>query len=147
MIYIDYRIYGPYKSKEDGRYRIFVISPDGRKQTVSYPKYLMELYLDRYLNDKEEVHHIDGDVENNALSNLEIRLHGEHQRFHASKLEAKKFVCLQCNKEFILEGKKLSSYLRNLRRKNTNNTGPYCSKSCACRYGSKGHRKNLHQRD
>ena len=59
---------------------------------VTYPKYygrhehrvIAERILGRPLKDGEVVHHIDGDVRNNALENLRIfASQAEHARFHA----------------------------------------------------------------
>ena len=41
---------------------------------------VMEKMLGRYLNDNELVHHIDGNRENNDISNLQLVTAGEHKR-------------------------------------------------------------------
>ena len=40
--------------------RIVLQYSDKSKKTISYPKYIMECYLKRYLNEEETVDHIDG---------------------------------------------------------------------------------------
>lgn len=42
------------------------------QRRVSYPKWLMEKHLGRPLNKSEVVYHIDQDMMNNDLSNLEV---------------------------------------------------------------------------
>lgn len=46
-------IYGPYTSKKDGRKRIVVKYENGIKKTISYPKYLMELHINKYLDEDD----------------------------------------------------------------------------------------------
>jgi hypothetical protein len=58
--------------------------PDHKKTYVPKAVAVMELSLDRYL-DGEEVHHIDEDPSNNALSNLELTTHDEHAKDHSKK--------------------------------------------------------------
>jgi len=55
MVYQNCKLYGPYISKQDGRKRLVVVFPDRKRKTLSYPKYLVEKYLNRYLGDKETV--------------------------------------------------------------------------------------------
>lgn len=46
---------------------------------------IMEKHLGRKLKPTEEVHHIDGNRENNALSNLVVLSKGEHASLHRKK--------------------------------------------------------------
>lgn len=48
MIYCGYKVYGPYKWK-DGRWRVILKNLKQKQKTVSYPKYIVELHLGRYL--------------------------------------------------------------------------------------------------
>ena len=69
MVYSDVvKVYGPYKAK-DSRLRVVLAFKDGSKKTVSYPKYIMEIHLGRYLTIDETVDHIDCDPLNNDLTN------------------------------------------------------------------------------
>ena len=77
-VYENCRLYGPYKSKKDNRLRIQVIFSDGRRTYMSYPKYLMEVHLGRYLEKDETVHHIDGNSLNNIESNLQLLCPNSH---------------------------------------------------------------------
>lgn len=70
------KIYGPYKRFNDGRWIIII---DGK--TKSYPRYLLEQYLGRELKLHEEADHIDGNPDNNELSNLRVL----HKSFNAAQ--------------------------------------------------------------
>jgi len=123
-------IYGPYTS-DDGRLRIYV-SGDTINTTISYPKYIMECYINRYLLPNEIVHHIDGDVSNNDISNLIVLDRSEHAKLHANRLIEQEFVCPYCNTSFILVGTKLKNAIANSKR---GKRGPFCCRSCAGKYG------------
>ena len=129
--YENCKIYGVYWGK-DGRSRIIVIFPDGRRKTVSYPKFLMEVKLGRFLKKDETVDHIDRDPRNNNYSNLRVLKRKEHARIDAKYLKPQKFICPMCGKEFELSGTKLHDAIDNRRK---GKAGPFCSKSCAGRYG------------
>jgi len=122
--------YGPHIRK-DNRAVINVVFPNGRKTLVSYPKYLKEVELGRYLDANETVDHIDQDFTNDELSNLTVLKRSDHGKLDALRLIPQNFKCPVCSKLFTLKDKKLSNILRERRRKNT--TGPYCSRSCAGR--------------
>jgi hypothetical protein len=131
MVYENCKIYGPY-SAQDQRLRIVVKFPDGIKRTVSYPKYLMEVYLNRYLTLDETIDHIDCNFLNNELSNLRILMRSEHSYLDVKRRISETFKCLICNNEFSLDGKKLNDATQaRLKGK----TGPFCSRSCAGKYG------------
>jgi hypothetical protein len=102
--------------------------PDGKKQTISYPKYLVEMYLGRYLGDKETVDHIDGDFTNNDISNLRVIERGLHCSQDAFRNKSEIHTCVWCKKEFEVSGKSL--HLRNRKQ-----ASGFCSKSCSGKYG------------
>lgn len=57
--------------RKDGR--LMITLRTGKKtKSISYPKYLMEKYLNRKLSANETVDHIDKNPLNNNLSNLRI---------------------------------------------------------------------------
>lgn len=126
------KIYGPYKGK-DGRLRCVVIYEDGKRKTVSYPRLLMENYLKRNLLPEEDVHHIDGDVLNNDICNLELINHPDHCRKHSIKYTNDIIVsCIYCGKEFTLTPKQQ----RGLFNRRNEKAGPFCSRSCCGKYGT-----------
>jgi hypothetical protein len=65
------KIYGPYLGK-DGRKHVVIVHPDGRKQTKSYPRLLLEQKLGRELKKEETVDHKDDDFTNDSSDNLQI---------------------------------------------------------------------------
>lgn len=133
MIYENCRILGPYKRKNDGRKHIVIIYPDGRKSTISYPKYLMELKLDRYLTKDETVDHLDMNIDNNDYSNLEIKFRSQHVLDDIKRLKPQEFICPICETKFIVESKRLHHIITNRRQ---GCAGPFCSKSRAGKYGA-----------
>ncbi len=132
MVYDNCKIYGPYKRK-DGRQHIIAIFGDGTRRTVSYPKYLVECSLNRYLDADETVDHIDCNIDNNSIENLRVLKRKYHASIDVKRLKSSKFVCPWCNKTFVLEGNKLHNAKCN---RTKGKAGPFCSKSCAGKYGT-----------
>lgn len=100
-MYENKKVYGPY-TRKDGRQVVILKTPGSNKdhQTISYPKYLVEQHLKRYLTADETVDHIDGDFTNNELSNLRVVNREEHCRSHISKREVLTKICTICGKSF-----------------------------------------------
>lgn len=130
--YADCKIFGPYRSSKDGRLRIVVQFPNGTKKTVSYPKYIKEIELGRYLLDNETIDHIDGNFLNNDLSNLKVIDRKEHATLDVERNKDVEVTCSYCGKKFTIKGSKLSQ--RN--RTDRINTGYFCSKQCSGKYGA-----------
>lgn len=105
-----------------------VIKKGNKRIGVSYPKYLMELHLSRYLLPDETVDHIDRDHTNDDLSNLQVLSRREHSKLDCKRTILQTFECFVCGNKFTLNRIQLSSAVF-WRRKGSN--GPYCSKSCA----------------
>lgn len=104
VVYDDYTCYGPY-TRKDGRQHVVLTkhSKTGKiieRKTVSYPKYLVERYLNRYLLSSETIDHIDGNFSNNALSNLRVVERALHCRSHAVTRKIIKKLCVICGVEF-----------------------------------------------
>lgn len=100
---------------------------------------VMENKIGRLLKNKEEVHHIDGNRHNNSPENLEIKMNGEHQRFHSTKYPEGHFIeiiCSNCRKEFK----------RKYNQRKENKKGQkleFCSRRCnGIYYGFKRKRKH-----
>ena len=131
MVYENYKIYGPYLNKKDNRLRSILVSPDNKKLTISYPKYLMEVHLDRYLEDDETVHHIDGNPLNNDIKNLQVIKRSEHVSNDVMRNSDVTVKCKYCGKEFIIKG----STINNRNRSDREFHGYFCSKKCSGKYG------------
>jgi hypothetical protein len=129
MAYGDnFTVYGPYKRK-DSRQIVIVVNRKGKKRTVSYPKWLMELHLGRKLDpDLETVDHIDSNVDNNDLSNLRIVPRDQHSADDTRRVKPAKFECAWCDKEF----ERSPRLIRDKAKKNK--AGPFCSRTCAGKY-------------
>lgn len=129
MGYADnFKIFGPYVRK-DGRQIVIVVDRNNKRRTVSYPKWLMEVHLGKQLDpDKDTIDHIDGDINNNDISNLQILPRAEHSRLDTRRSKPLKFNCAWCNEEF----ERLPSAIRDQSRKKK--AGPFCSKKCAGKY-------------
>ena len=119
------KIYGPY-TRKDGRQHV-VLYENGKRKTVSYPKFLLEKKLGRELLPHETCDHIDGDYTNNSLNNLQVLSRGDNIRKHAALRPAEIgiFTCPTCNCSFT---KSMPQVRHNRKR---NKSGPYCSRSCA----------------
>lgn len=127
--YANSRVYGPY-FRPDNRQHVICIFIDGTRKTVSYPKYLVEKSIGRILDTREEVHHINGDVTDNKLENLQIIDKTTHRKMHVKRYMKQDFLCPVCGTEFTLDYTELSNLVRN-RKLGRSKTGPFCSKSCA----------------
>lgn len=130
------KINGPYIRK-DSRSHICIVHDDGRKQTKSYPRYLMEQHLNRELLPSETIDHIDNDKTNNNISNLQILTLSENTKKH-HKLNPRKlytFICPYCNKQSTKWDNNVKGNIKK------GKSGHYCSRSCA----GKATYKNPHQ--
>ena len=125
-VYENCRLYGPYKSKKDNRLRIQVIFSDGRRTYMSYPKYLMEVHLGRYL-EKDET-----DPLNNDISNLTVIDRAEHANNDAVRNKNITVVCQYCGKEFTIP----ESKVRGRNRADRHQSGYFCSRECTGKYGN-----------
>ena len=126
------KVYGPYKRDTDGRSVVVVVDDEGKAQTISYPKWLLEMQLGRKLDpNTETVDHWDSDKENNDLSNLRIVPREEHSANDTRRVKPVKFNCAWCKKEF----ERSPRLVRDKARKNK--AGPFCSRKCAGQYSRK----------
>ena len=121
-----------YKCK-DGRWRAVYRNDANKWVCKSYPRLLMEEHLGRSLLPKEDVHHIDGNPDNNDIYNLELRIHGVHQQTHSIKYIDQFAVCEVCGKTFLWRSRQQRRYYIDLRRNKHRIIS--CSKECSARYG------------
>lgn len=132
VTYKGFPVNGPYFRKSDGRLYVTIRGPGRKHTTVSYPKFLMEQRLGRYLKDNETVDHIDGNPLNNHWKNLRILDNRTHAKLDSSRYAPMNFVCPQCGAKFIKEGRSLQCVLAERKREKA---GPFCSKTCSGKYG------------
>jgi hypothetical protein len=123
------KVHGPYKRKSDGRQIVIVVETNGKRRTVSYPKWIMELQLGRKLDpDLETVDHLDSDFDNNDISNLRVVPRKEHSADDTRRVKLIKFTCPQCDKDF----ERSPRLVRDKAKKKK--AGPFCSRGCAGKY-------------
>lgn len=125
------QLYGPYIRKDGRKIVIVRNSTSYKQQTISYPKYLIEVESGQRLSGEITVDHIDRDFTNDSFDNLQPLDRANHTRKDAYKLVPVTIICNICGTTFILDGKKLSSHFRNKRIGKPSKSGPYCSKRCA----------------
>ena len=132
----------------DGRVRALIVNKkDGTKINKSYPRLLLEEKLGRELLPDEDVHHIDGDPSNNDITNLELKMHGEHQKEHAAahiKYHDVEAVCENCGSTFLWSAKSQRQWSRNANRKQNVNRRRrvFCSNHCAGEFGRRRQLQN-----
>lgn len=120
------KVYGPYKRK-DGRKHVIVYDFKlGIRQTISYPKYLMEQHLGRKLTEDETIDHINNDYTDDRLENLQILSRVDNISKSTVPAEIMTFKCPNCFKMFELLARQ---YRGNQVSKGK--SGPFCSRSCA----------------
>lgn len=132
-----------YKNK-DGRWRAYYVDDNGDKHVCSYPRILMEQKLGRPLKPNEDVHHKDENPDNNELNNLEIYMHGEHQRMHSAKFKDTAEICIICGNQFIMPAAKWSRFYSEMKR--GINRYLTCCKSCAGKVSSHTHLYDINER-
>lgn len=127
-MYSDYKVYGPYTRKDN---RMFVVLYRNRiKRTLSYPRYLMEKSIGRFLLPTEDVHHKDENPQNNELENLTVIDRKEHCREHSLKYRGSVSKCCQwCGKKILL------TPAQQRKRVSNGGKGPFCSRICSGKYG------------
>ena len=123
------KIYGPYIRK-DGRSHICIKHDNGKKQTKSYPRYVLEQYLGRELTIHETVDHINNDFTDNRIENLQIlplanNIQKQHQHHQRKQIT---FICPNCKQEVTKWENNIKGNLKK------GKSGPYCSRKCAGQY-------------
>lgn len=119
-------------------YGYVMIKTGIRKWTFEH-RLIVEAALGRKLTDDEQVHHINGDKQDNRIENLRVLTNSEHQQLHGAgrwlpTLEQRWPVikCAECGKDFRAKACRLRSADPKSHTK-------YCS--LACRH--KGWRKQM----
>ena len=131
MVYENCKVYGPYKRK-DGRSHVVLVYPDGRKKTVSYPKFLTENRINRYFLPNETVDHLNNNFNENEEKNIRIIERVEHIIDDVVRHEQKAFICPECGVKFFPKDMHDAVQARK-----KNKAGPFCSRHCVGKYGKK----------
>ena len=139
------KVLGPY-FRPDGRQHIILNDTNkskgerGKTKTISYPKALMEIRLNRRLNEDETVDHIDKNVLNNSEDNLHILSRSDHTKLDVKRRKPIVKCCSWCGKEFEVRRDQLTNRGR----------GYFCSKQCSGKYGAElqnGRTKKVSEKD
>jgi len=132
MTHNNAKFYGSY-TRKDGKQHVCLVYGDGKRKTVSYPKHLMEIELNRYLNSNEFIHHVNHDFTDNRIENLKIVNRNEHGTLHTAEEVIKGYaaICSWCGKQYTIKGKVLHYFRANRKRNKVN----CCSKKCSGKYG------------
>ena len=121
------KLYGPYKSVKDSRWRVVIY--DGRlRRTRQYAKIKMEVKLERRLGPNETVDHIDRNVTHDRYSNLRVIPRKQHAEEDALRQKQQIGKCVQCKKKFELTRNQIGTC--------RNKAGPFCSRKCSGAYGA-----------
>lgn len=120
-------VYGPYKGK-DGRRRCVLYFGPKNTSSRAYARLLLESSMGRRLADDEHVDHIDGDLTNDSLGNLQVLKASEHgkksAKENAAKLTRRLHVrCPVCGNGFMCQRWRASFI-----------DAPCCSTTCARKY-------------
>lgn len=132
QVYSEYTEGKIHKTNE-GRLVIYLKKKGTKGKIVSYPKYLIEKHLNKYLARNETVHHINGNFLDNRIENLKIIDRSKHASNHAKRLVKQEFICPYCGTKFKLSGEQLHDTDHNRKK---GKAGPFCSRSCAGKYGA-----------
>lgn len=128
-VYEGAKVYGPYFRK-DGRQHVCLVWRDGRRRTVSYPKYLVETACGSALDVGDTVDHINRDFTDNSLGNLQVLSRPEHAALDAKRLVVEPTTCAMCSAVFT----PTRHQLRHADGRGKHRAGPFCSRLCVDAY-------------
>lgn len=124
-------VYGPYVRKDDNRKHVIIYWPAfSKRQTMSYPKWLLEQHLERFLTVDETVDHKNRDFTDDRIENLQILLKSKHASVDALRVFPVEVVCIYCSRSF----QRKAAVTRHSSK--LGKAGPFCSKSCSGSYGA-----------
>ena len=123
-------LHGYVNVNSDGRRTLTLYNSHNSRSSTQYARYLMAVYLKRYLKPEEHIDHIDNDKTNDSLSNLQIlSLHENNIKTH--KKPDIRLVCPICKNVFTRSCTQLRG------KKHLINTNTLCcSRSCGAKQGN-----------
>lgn len=102
---------------------------DGRRTSVSYPKWLFEHHLGRRLANDETIDHVDRDFTNDDLTNLVVKKRAIHGYVDALRVRPVEITCVLCGTTAKKDARTLEHNAK------LGKAGPFCGRSCAGKYG------------
>lgn len=124
VLRVGIKVYGPYL-RSDGRKHVVLYDGITRK-TMSFPRWLLEQRLGRFLVETECVDHINRDFTDNRLENLQLLERREHSSLDAIRLKLVDVFCVLCGTPFRTSP----------RGRSKKKAGPFCSRRCTGLYGA-----------
>lgn len=109
----------------EGRQNLILFNSRKDRSTTQYARYLLAVKLGRLLSPKETVDHIDGDITNNDLDNLQILSRAENIRKSCKKPDVE-LICPNCTSVFYRTRTQLRGRTHRIE---TNSI--YCSRKCS----------------
>ena len=131
--YDAYYLYVVHHRKENRRMANLILKTDVQtRTTISYARYLLSVYLKRFLEKDEHVDHVDNDKMNDDISNLQILSPQENkvkQEIYNAKINPKyiELCCAGCGKIFNYPSRNYRFYTKQGRVKFS------CSRECSYR--------------
>jgi Domain of unknown function (DUF5052)/HNH endonuclease len=74
------KVYGPYRRADGRQHVIHYDTSTGKRTTQSYPRYLMEQFLGRELEEYEQVDHVNEDCTDDRIENFQLTSQLENNR-------------------------------------------------------------------
>lgn len=119
---------------KEPRRNVILYNNNNDRSTVSYARYLYEVFLGRYLEDGLVVDHIDNDKMNDVIENYQVLTSKENNIKSIENLKRTRlmceFICGFCGNSFI-KTKNATHFV--IKTKGTD----YCSRSCSARKNKK----------
>lgn len=128
-------VLGPYL-RPDGRQHVVLNNSNaskgtkGKTRTISYPKALKEIELNRRLKNHETVDHHNRNFTDDRSVNLNILPRNDHASLDAVRVAVFPVTCVECGNEFLPSATQMNIV-------SVNKAGPFCSKSCSGKYGAR----------
>lgn len=132
---------GYLRVNRENRKTLYLVEHGSTRVTSStaYARYVLSVHLKRFLNEDEQVDHIDNDKTNDDVSNLQILSCADNLKKSAKGRTMINLICPHCQIEFTRERRLVPSVY------DPSKTGlNFCSRSCSSIYYS-SRRKGINQ--